>query len=130
MPVALNHKDAPALLQGHGLPEYLEINAEQIQAQIPNLLDALNTQLNGLEQNLEAILASGDPIAWEQVMPPLHRIDERLRWSWGVVSHLNAVSNSAELRQAHTAQQPDVVRFGNRVGQSKKIGRASCRERV
>ena len=129
MPVALNHKDAPALLQGHGLPEYLEINAEQIQAQIPNLLDALNTQLNGLEQNLEAILASGDPIAWEQVMPPLHRIDERLRWSWGVVSHLNAVSNSAELRQAHTAQQPDVVRFGNRVGQSKILHRILCRLR-
>jgi oligopeptidase A len=41
-----------------------------------------------------------------------------------VVSHLNGVCNSPELREAHAAQQPDVVRFGNRAGQSQVIHQA------
>ena len=57
-------------------------------------------------------------------MTPLHLLGERLRWSWGVVSHLNGVCNSPELREAHAAQQPDVVRFGNRAGQSQVIHQA------
>jgi oligopeptidase A len=40
------------------------------------------------------------------------------------VSHLNGVCNSPELREAHAAQQPDVVRFGNRAGQSQVIHQA------
>ena len=129
MTVALNRKEPPALLKGKGLPDYKEISPEQIHAQIPNLLDSLNGKLNDLEQHLAKVQASGTPIAWEQVMVPLQQIDEQLRWSWGVVSHLNAVSNSPELREAHTAQQPDVVRFGNRMGQSKVLHQTLCKLR-
>ena len=57
-------------------------------------------------------------------MQPLQAIGERLRWSWGVVSHLNGVCNSPELRDAHAAQQPDVVRLSNRLGQSQILHRA------
>ncbi|MFM9110582.1 MAG: M3 family metallopeptidase [Prochlorococcaceae cyanobacterium] len=61
------------------------------------------------------------PLTWVEVMEPLQRLGERLRWSWGVVSHLNGVCNSPELRQAHSNQQGAVVRFGNRDGQSPEI---------
>lgn len=111
----------PALLQGQGLPEYKEINANEIQIHIPRLLRSLNNELSELEQALNKKLVSEETITWEDVMPPLHHINEQLRWSWGVVSHLNGVNNSSELREAHTAQQPEVVRFGNRIGQSKAI---------
>jgi oligopeptidase A len=57
-------------------------------------------------------------------MQPLHLLGERLRWSWGVVSHLNGVCNTPELRQAHQNQQAAVVAFGNRAGQSRTIYRA------
>ncbi|MFM8277793.1 MAG: M3 family peptidase, partial [Cyanobium sp.] len=57
-------------------------------------------------------------------MDPLHRLGERLRWSWGVVSHLNSVCNTPELRQAHASQQGAVVAFGNRCGQSQLLYRA------
>ena len=59
-------------------------------------------------------------------MGPLQTLGEALRWSWGVVSHLNGVCNSNELRQAHAAQQPEVVRLGNRLGQSRVIYKALC----
>ena len=57
-------------------------------------------------------------------MPALQRIGERLRWSWGVVSHLNGVCNSPELRDAHASQLGDVVRLGNRLGQSAVLHQA------
>ncbi len=124
MPAAENHQAMPALLKGEGIPDYAAITPDQIQEQIPGLLQSLNNQLNQLESNLTQQLASGETMDWQQVMPPLHQLGERLRWSWGVVSHLNAVCNSQELREVHAAQQPDVVRFGNRVGQSQPIHRA------
>jgi oligopeptidase A len=46
-----------------------------------------------------------------------------------VVSHLNGVCNSPELRDAHAGQQPEVVRLGNRLGQSKVLHQALSRLR-
>ena len=57
---------------------------------------------------VEEALAAGKPLAWNSVMDPLHRLGERLRWSWGVVSHLNGVCNNTELREAHASQQAAV----------------------
>ena len=59
-------------------------------------------------------------------MSPLQQLGERLRWSWGVVCHLNAVCNSSELRKSHASQQPEVVRLMNRFGQSRVIYKSLC----
>mgnify|MGYP006151953215 CR=1 FL=1 len=66
-------------------------------------------ELEALEAALAEALAANRPLDWHQVMDPLHRLGERLRWSWGVVSHLNGVCNSPELREAHASQQSAVV---------------------
>jgi oligopeptidase A len=114
----------PAILLGEGLPPFEAITAEQVQAHIPALMGQLQDELSALEQQLEQALSNGTPLAWHQVMDPLQRMGERLRWSWGVVSHLNGVCNSPELREAHASQQAAVVQFGNRAGQSQVIYRA------
>ncbi len=114
----------PELLRGHGLPRFEAIDASQVKLHIPELINELGEQLTELESILEKRLLEKTPLSWEEVMTPLHLLGERLRWSWGVVSHLNAVCNSAELREAHSAQQPDVVRFSNRAGQSRVIHKA------
>ncbi len=124
MPVAVNEIKSPALLQGEGIPNFTAITAQQVQDHMPELLCALNKQFSRLEQDLDKVLVSGKSINWEQVMSPLHRLQEQLRWSWGVVSHLNGVCNTSELRQAHAAQEPEVVRFGNLMGQSQTLHRA------
>ena len=112
------------LLAGAGLPKFQDINPEQVNQGIPLLLEQLNAELADLENRLDQRLASGKALAWDDLMQPLHLLGERLRWSWGVVSHLNGVCNTPELRQAHQSQQAAVVAFGNRVGQSRNIYKA------
>ncbi|MCB4395128.1 M3 family metallopeptidase [Synechococcus sp. HB1133] len=112
------------LLRGKGLPEFQAISPELVSQDIPVLLEQLDRAFSELEKSLESALAGQSRLSWDAVMQPLQAIGERLRWSWGVVSHLNGVCNSPELRDAHAAQQPDVVRLSNRLGQSQILHRA------
>ena len=114
----------PEILRGEGLPAFEAITPEAVSLHIPELMQQLDAELTGLETSLEQALASGQPLSWSAVIDPLQRLGERLRWSWGVVSHLNGVCNSPELREAHASQQAAVVAFGNRAGQSQVIYRA------
>ena len=112
------------LLAGQGLPRFEAITPEQVEQGIPALLDTLNHELTALETRLEQRLSEAHPLTWDELMSPLHQLGERLRWSWGVVSHLNGVCNTPELRAAHQQQQGAVVQFGNRAGQSRPIYQA------
>ena len=114
----------PELLRGQGLPRFEAIDASQVETHIPALIQDLGEQLSALEFTLQQRLSDTTALSWDEVMTPLHNLGERLRWSWGVVSHLNGVCNSSELREAHAAQQPEVVRFSNRAGQSQVIHQA------
>ena len=114
----------PALLKGQGLPDYAAITPEQVGLHIPALLEDLEGDFAALEADLRKRLEAHEALSWTAVMPPLQRIGEKLRWSWGVITHLNAVCNSTELREAHAAQQPEVVRFSNRLGQSAVLHQA------
>ena len=109
------------LLQGQGFPEFGAITSEQVKQDIPVILKQVDEAFTAYECRLEAILNSQTALDWATVMGPLQEIGERLRWSWGVVSHLNGVCNSSELRAAHAEQQPEVVRLGNRLGQSQVL---------
>lgn len=107
--------DNPLLL-GKGLPPFGEIKPEQIVPAISTLLAELNTEL----ENLEA----GVTPTWEGLVEPLTAIEERLSWSWGIVSHLMGVKNSPELREAYETVQPQVVQFFNKLSQSQPIYQA------
>jgi oligopeptidase A len=113
--------ESPALLAGEGLPRFEAITPDQIERHLPELLSQLEAELSSLEVVFSEALQQGEPLGWHQVMDPLHRLTERLRWSWGVVGHLNGVCNSPELRDAHASQQAAVVAFGQRCGQSQVI---------
>jgi len=114
----------PALLAGAGLPQFEQITPNQVSQHIPELMAELESELSSLESSLDQRAQQALPPGWHEVMDPLHRLNERLRWSWGVVSHLNGVCNTPELRQAHGEQQASVVAFGNRAGQSESLYRA------
>ena len=113
--------DPSPLLAGKGLPAFGAITAAQVEEHIPELLSLLNGELDALEAMLSQALAAGGLLDWAEVMDPLQRLGEQLRWSWGVVGHLNGVCNSPELRLAHASQQAAVVQFGSRAGQSQVI---------
>ena len=111
----------PEILRGEGLPIFEAITPEAVREHIPALLQQLEAELSAFESNLQQALNQQLQLSWDTVMDPLQRLGERLRWSWGVVSHLNGVCNSAALREAHAEQQAAVVQFGNRAGQSQVI---------
>jgi oligopeptidase A len=101
------------LLLGHGLPPFDQIQAEHVVPALTQLLEELETSLGQLEQSVQP--------TWEGLVEPLQTIEERLRWSWGIVGHLMGVKNSAELREAYESIQPQVVEFYNRFSQSRPI---------
>ena len=108
-----------ALLSGKGIPEFNKITPHEVEEKIPLLLKELNNKVALLEENLQIKIQEGKLLSWEAVINPLYEIEEKLKWSWGLVCHLNAVCNSDELRKAHSNQQPEVIRFSNKIGQSK-----------
>ena len=118
---AMPSSDTPEILRGEGLPQFEAITPEAVREHIPGLLEELEAELAALESSLKQSLDGQQSLSWEAVMDPLQRLGERLRWSWGVVSHLNGVCNSPQLREAHAEQQAAVVQFGNRAGQSQVI---------
>ena len=113
-----NLESISPLLAGEGLPDFKEITSQEVEHSIPLLLDQLNNEFSALEADLKNKLVNSEVLTWDEVMKPLYKIEESLRWSWGTVSHLNGVLNSPELREAYVTQQSKIVRFSNRLGQS------------
>ena len=101
------------LLIGEGLPPFESIQTDHIVPGVKDLLQTLTQELEAIEANVEA--------SWSGLVEPLTRLEERLRWTWGIIGHLMGVKNSPELRTAYEVIQADLVQFGNRMGQSRPI---------
>ena len=101
------------LLIGKGLPPFNEIEAEQVVPAITQILQELDEGINKLEENVTS--------TWAGLVEPLTELEERLGWSWGIVGHLMGVKNSPELRSAYEKMQPEIVKFYNKLSQSKPL---------
>ncbi len=101
------------LLDERGLPRFGELKTSHVEPGLRALLAELERELDALERSVEP--------TWAGAVEPLERIGDRLGTRWGIVSHLLGVKNDPELRTAHEAMQPDVVRFGIRVAQSRAL---------
>ncbi|MGF1458251.1 MAG: M3 family metallopeptidase [Leptolyngbyaceae cyanobacterium] len=104
------------LLIGHGLPPFDDIQPQHIEPGIKDLIKTLSADLAALETTVEP--------TWAGLVEPLTQIEERLSWSWGIISHLMGVKNSPELRNAFDAVQPALVQFANQLGQSQPLYQA------
>jgi len=92
------------LLDFSGLPRFSEIKPEHVTP----AMDALLEENRALVDKLAADAAAP---AWEAFVQPLEDANERLSRSWGQVSHLNAVMNSPELREAYNANLPKITAY-------------------
>ncbi len=111
------------LFECEGLPDFIQFTPERIEKEFPNLLEKLNSDFNDIEIQFSSYVKK-DHLNWENVMNPLNKINEELRWSWGVISHLNSVKNSDKLRKVYAKLLPHVINLGNKFGQSKIIYKA------
>ena len=99
------------LLDTSGLPHFPEIRPEQIAPAIEQLLAenrALITQL----------LNDSAPPTWQNFVAPMEDANERISRVWGPAGHLNAVLNSAELREAYNNTLPKVTQYYAELGQN------------
>lgn len=98
------------LLDFSGLPRFDAIRPEHIGPAI----DALLAQAESAVRAAEAVA----PATWADFVEPLEDATERLWRAWGQVAHLQAVVNTAELRQAYNDNLPKVTRFGSALAQN------------
>ena len=111
------------LFKCEGLPEFNEFTPQRIEKEFPLILEKLNSDFNNIEIKFSSLI-NNEKLDWENIMQPLNKINEELRWSWGVISHLNSVKNSEELRNVYAKLLPHVINLGNKFGQSKTIYKA------
>jgi len=102
------------------LPEFKKFTPENISKQFPVVLEKIAEDFKNIEKNLSNYLLQND-LSCDKVINPLYEVNEILRWSWGVISHLNAVNNSESLRDIYSKFLPEIISLSNKFGQSKII---------
>jgi len=102
------------LLDFSGLPRFAEFKPEYVAPAVDELLAE--------NRALVARLAVPEvPASWNDFVEPLEDANERLGRAWGVVSHLNGVMNSPELREAYNANLPKVTQYHTELGQHEGL---------
>lgn len=102
------------LLETDDLPPFSRIKAEHVVPTVERIL----------QENRAAIarlLEPGKAVTWENLVQPLEDLDDRLNKAWSPVSHMNAVVNSDELREAYNACLPLLSEYATEIGQNEEL---------
>ncbi len=102
------------------LPEFEKFTPDRINQEFPGVIEKINLDFRNIESFLSNYI-NHEHLEWDKVINPLNEVNEILRWSWGVISHLNGVKNSESLREIYSKYLPDVINLSNKFGQSKII---------
>ncbi|KRG84494.1 oligopeptidase A [Stenotrophomonas daejeonensis] len=105
--------NANPLLDFSGLPRFDAIRPEHVTPAI----DVLLAEAEAAVKTAETVA----PVGWDNFVTPLDDATERLYRAWGQVTHLQAVVNTPELREAYNANLPKISRFGSAVAQNPAL---------
>ncbi len=109
--------DLNPLLQFDSLPEFHAIRAEHIRPAVVQVLEENRQQLESLLSNTK-----GDQLPdWSGLIDVLDEMDDRLGKVWSAASHLNAVCNTAEIREAYNSAQPLITQYYAEMGQNEHL---------
>jgi oligopeptidase A len=70
---------------------------------------------------IERLAAQDAQPTWESFVEPLDDANEKLGRAWAQISHLNAVMNTPEMRDAYNAALPKVTQFFSEQGQDQRL---------
>ena len=99
------------------LPVFSEIKPEHIE---PALSKKLASNLALIDQ----LLNDNQSYTWGNLIAPIEAIDNELNKLWSPVSHMNAVVNTPELRDAYNNSLPKLSEYGTEIGQNKILFQA------
>ncbi|NIA00322.1 M3 family metallopeptidase [Massilia sp. CCM 8734] len=102
------------LLDFSDLPRFNDIKPEHVTPAI----DQLIAQASAVVAELEA---PADDVTWDNFVIPLEEATEQLGRAWGVVSHLNNVVDTPELRATYNDNQPKVTEFWTALAQNEAL---------
>ncbi len=102
------------LLVPHTLPPFSSIRAEHV-------VPAVKALIAEAEASLEEQLATGETPSWDTLVAPLEARQDKINQAWSPVSHLNAVMNSDELREAYEEAQRLLTDYYTSMGQNKAL---------
>jgi oligopeptidase A len=102
------------LLDFSGLPRFGAIAP----AHVKPAIEALIAEGRSV---IERLASSSAQATWDSFVRPLDDANERLSRAWGQVSHLNAVMNSPELREAYNGMLPAVTQYYAEIGQDERL---------
>ena len=106
--------NANPLLDFSDLPLFDRIRPEHV-------APAIATLLAEAEAALDTVTQPGFPAEWSAMSRTLDVATERLGRAWGVVSHLNGVADTPELRAAYNAALPQVTEYYTRLGADERL---------
>ena len=109
---------ANPLLQSYDLPPFSSIRPEHVKPAIEQILADNRAAIARLlaQQN-------GTP-TWAGLVLSMDELHDRLGKAWSPVSHLNAVCNSAELREAYEGCLPLLSAYWTELGQNRELFKA------
>jgi oligopeptidase A len=104
----------PLLAMGSNLPPFDQFKPAFISEAVDVLIDAAQKSV---------VLATADSLAatWAALVLPIEESTEKLSRAWGMVSHLNGVADSKELRDAYNAELPKVTQFWTSLSQNLQL---------
>jgi oligopeptidase A len=102
------------LLQDGGLPDFGAIRPEHVAPAI----DALLTKADAA---LELAVGDAVPAEYDAMSAVLDVADEKLKFAWGAVGHLNAVADTPELRAAYNAALPRITEMTTRHASDERV---------
>jgi oligopeptidase A len=102
------------LLDFSGLPRFDAIKPEHVTPAIDDLLARSRAVVAQLE-------APAGPASWDSFVTPLENATELLGRAWGIVSHLNNVVDTPELRATYNDNQPKVTEFWTELSQNEAL---------
>lgn len=102
------------LLSDALLPPFSAIRPEHVEPAVSQLIDEGRAHLQ------ELLKALGEP-TWESLVAPLEAEDDRLERAFAPVSHLNAVANTPELRDAYNASIALLTDYSTEVSQNREL---------
>jgi len=109
LPPALQNN--PLLTFGRGIATYSEVKPEHI-------TPAIQFLLGHAQVAVDTATDVRTPSSWDKLAEPLEDATEALGRSWGVISHLNSVADTPELRAAYGEMLPEVTAFFSSLGQN------------
>jgi oligopeptidase A len=102
------------LLDFSGLPRFDAIKPEHVTPAIDDLLAKSRAVVEQLQ-------APSGQVSWDGFVTPLENATELLGRAWGIVSHLNNVVDTPELRAVYNENQPKVTEFWTELGQNEAL---------